>query len=272
MAIPEIGGSDLDAEEEFKRKLRDVLSRAIANFSLRFGEDKVLDHLGDALRASEDDVVKLVVPRAVNKWAPPTVAEKLNALIDGDPKAIQAIRAVGVSIANTLRPIAGNRFAELVHMKIEGPLNEAGIGCVTKGKIKSDLNKLFKRAQEEIEETEDGGGLEFKPDLDIVCYDKEKQKAFLIISCKTSFAERLMQTVSWSRYIALLRPKLDLSIYVVTAWEDLNNITQRARARMLDGAYKASFDVIEDEKVKRLSRIVPDIIALRNRTFGVGER
>ena len=118
-------------------------------------------------------------------------------LIEEEPEALEAIRAAGVSIANRLRPIAGNRFTSLVKEQIEKPLVDNGIGCATRGKIKKELAKLIEESNKKVNLSqgvdESLGG--YKPDIDIVCYDIETNKAFLIISCKTSLAERIMQTV-----------------------------------------------------------------------------
>ena len=97
---------------------------------------------------------------------------------------------------------------------------------------------------------------------------KAAKSPFLIISCKTSLAERLLQTISWSNFHKALKDTINVKIFVVTAWDTFNENTQRTRARGLDGAYAANEDVKEDDKVKRLSRIIPDIIKARDEIMG----
>jgi BsaWI restriction endonuclease type 2 len=257
---------DVDQEEEFKKDVEKVFGDTLNEGIRKFGQGNLLDHLGEILKGSEDKVVDLVVPRSVKKFATGKFAESLTRSLEENPGAPGQLRDIGVSIANTLRPLAGNRFTRLVRDQIEAPLKADGIRVATKGKIRKELNDAIDEAGEGADAAE---GAQLKPDLDIVCYDEDRQKAFLIISCKTTFAERLLQTVSWNTYIkALAKKGLDIKIFIVTAWEDLDNPTQRKRARVLDGAYVANTVVKEDDKVKRLSRIVADIIDARDEILG----
>jgi hypothetical protein len=66
--------------------------------------------LGEVLSSAEKSVVDIVVPRAIAKHADAGTAKDLMQLMKRHPDALEAIREVGVSIANSLRPIAGNRF------------------------------------------------------------------------------------------------------------------------------------------------------------------
>lgn len=256
---------DTDEESKFKKRINDIFEKALQEGTKRFGEN-LMDHLGEVLRNSEDAVVKHAVPRAVRKHASQRTAEVLLSLLREKPDVAGELRDIGVSIANTLRPLAGNRFTNLVKSQIEKPLMAEGIGCETKGKIKQKLNKILGAANKDLVATEGG---EFKPDIDIVCYDIATRTPFLIISCKTSLAERIMQTVSWNNHLELLtRQNINVKIFLVTAWDTFEESTQRARAYALEGAYAANTEVREDEKIKRLSKIVPDIVKLRDESIG----
>lgn len=257
---------DADEEEQFKKKIEKIFGDALDDGIKRFGRGELLDHLGEILKGSEDRVVDLVVLRSAKKYTSGKFGEKLAKLLEENPEGRGQLREVGVSIANTLRPLAGNRFTRLVRDQVEAPLKAEGIGVATKGRIRKELNDAIDEATENADASE---GAQLKPDLDIVCYDEDKQKAFLVISCKTTFAERLLQTVSWNAYIKALSKKgLNIRIFIATAWEDLDNPTQRKRARVLDGAYVANTVVTEDDKVKKLSSIVADIIKARNEILG----
>lgn len=257
-------------EEKYKKELEEVFERAFVEGLKKYPTtEALLDNLGSVLGRSEAEVVKLVVPRSIRKKADEKFAKKFLALIEEDPEAIEVIREVGVSIANTLRPIAGNRFTDFVKKSIEGPLGKAQIGCTTKGKMKSMLKERFNEATQKMREGQgENGGGELKPDIDIVCYDIQRERPFLIISCKTTLAERLLQTVSWANLIRAARERSDIRIFLVTAWDDFKEPTQRARAHALDGAYAANTNVVEDDKVKRLSRIIDDIIKARDEIVG----
>lgn len=256
-------------EKEYKRKLEEVFEKASKNASKKYpNNEDLLDNLGEILSSSELEVVKLVVPRSIRKKANERFAKKLLEMIEKDPEVAEALRDVGVSIANTLRPIAGNRFTDLVKRNIEDPLQRHGIGCTTKGEMKSKLKERFNEATKSMQSAEEEESSEFKPDIDIACYDIERQTPFLIISCKTTLAERLLQTVSWDNLIKAARETLKVRVFLATAWEDFEEPTQRARAHALDGAYAANTNVREDDKVKRLSRIIDDIIKARDEIVG----
>lgn len=228
----------------------------------KYGIDGVGVKLGEVLSSAEMSVVEQVVPRAIAKHADPDTARELMKLIKSHPKAIKAIRAVGVSIANSLRPYAGNRFTKMVSMVLDQQLKPHGIQCVTHGAIKQRTSKklIVKGA---------AGEQDLKPDIDIIAYDIASQKVFAIISCKTSLAERIMQTVRWKEALVNLPPAYrDVRVFLVTAWDDFENSTQRNRARTLDGAYACNENVREDDKIKRFDKCPADLIKLRNNLIG----
>jgi hypothetical protein len=57
-------------------------------------------------------------------------------------------------------------------------------------------------------------------------------------------------------------------VFLVTAWDDFENSTQRNRARTLDGAYACNENVREDDKIKRFDKCPADLIKLRNNLIG----
>ena len=52
-----------------------------------------------------------------------------------------------------------------------------------------------------------------------------------------------------------MKEALGLRIFLVTAWNDFENSTERVRASILDGEYGANANVREEGKIKRLSKI-----------------
>jgi hypothetical protein len=165
-------------------------------------------------------------------------------------------------VGDSLRPYAGNRFTWMVGAILKEQLRPHGIGCDTRGKIRQRFsrNLVVKTAGQEQD---------LKPDIDIVVYDRSTEKVSAIISCKTSLAERIMQTVRWKQARVILSAvSRNVPVFLVTAWEDFSNPTQRNRARELDGAYACNADVNEDDKIKRFDKCPKDLIELRDRVIG----
>lgn len=215
------------------------------------------DKLGILLRDSEKEAVAFTTPRAVKKWASKATAKKWEKVLK-DKKMIVELRNIGKSIANTLRPLAGHKFAQWVCRV----LNESFMfyklpfECVTKGEIKKAIaKKLVLKKKGKI--TQD-----FKPDIDIVVLKKVNKNKIpiAIISAKTTLAERVMQTINWGRYVKNLPKDVrHLRIYLVTAWENFRGGANRDRVQELDGVFVCNEDVLEYRKIRKFSKIIREL-------------
>jgi len=236
-------------ESEFKEVIR------------KFFDDKINDALGGAknplqigdvlsevLKNSDNDVVKIITPRAVRKWASARTFPKWQQMLK-DPQMIVELREIGKSIANTMRPLAGNNFASWVATILNKYLEQQDIPlrALTSGRVRNALAKEF------IHKAGRRGVRDYKPDIDIVLVRIDlNNKPVAIISAKTTLAERVMQTISWSRY-------LKIPILLVTAWETFESGTNRERVQELDGVYVCNTKVKEYGNIKRFSRIAEDL-------------
>ena len=236
-------------ESEFKEVIR------------KFFDDKINDALGGAknplqigdvlselLKNSDEDVVKIITPRAVRKWASARTFPKWQQILK-DPQMIVELREIGKSIANTMRPLAGNNFASWVATILNKYLEQQDIPlrALTSGKVRNALAKEF------IHKTGKRGVRDYKPDIDIVLVRIDlNNKPVAIISAKTTLAERIMQTISWSRY-------LKIPIFLVTAWETFESGTNRERVQELDGVYVCNTKIREYGNIKRFSKIAEDL-------------
>lgn len=236
---------DKNQESEFKDVIRKFFDNKIdsvlqkARYPLKVG-----DNLGEILKDSDGDVVKLITPRAVKKWASPRTLPKWEKILE-DPQMVTELREIGKSIANTMRPLAGNNFALWVAAILNKYFEQQKLPlhALTSGKIKSELSKEF------INKTGKRGVEDYQPDIDIVLVRIDlNNKPVVIISAKTTLAERIMQTISWSRY-------LKIPIMLVTAWETFESGTNRERVQELDGVYACNTKVQEYGKIKRFSKI-----------------
>ena len=100
-----------------------------------------------------------------------------------------------------------------------------------------------------------------KPDIDVVVYDTKSDKILAVISCKTTFRERLMQTISWKNYFLSSNDKdiKKIKVFVVTAWETLEDNTVRKRTSVLDGVYVTNKNVKVGGNIKKFDSIYEDI-------------
>lgn len=243
------------SEAEFKGFIDRLFDKVLEKNIQKYGIEKVGLHLGEILKGMDGEVVSKVVPRAIEKHTNGKVKNALLRLSRNEPDFIPQIRKVGVSVANSLRPIAGNRFTLMVARVLKPQLNALGLECVTSGSIKSRLNKA-------LVVKGDDGEVNLKPDIDIIVYKAgtSPEKVLAILSCKTTLAERLMQTVRWRESLnGLPKEYQGIKVFLVTAWETFENPTQRSRARQLDGAYCCSENISEDSKIKRFDRLVGDL-------------
>jgi hypothetical protein len=221
---------------------------------------EVGNRLGEILKELETDATKLVIPRAVRKWAKPEHLDLWNLILQ-DQSTLSELRSIGTSIANTMRPLAGNVFAHWV----AEVLNQAfecyslPLKCTTKGKIKAELSKnlTIKQGQEQVS---------LKPDMDMVIVHPAKakpkqQRALVIISAKTTLAERVLQTITWKRYMAQVPEEVrHIRVFLVTAWETFpENDINRQRVQELDGVYVCNMSVQPYGRIKPFSAIIADI-------------
>lgn len=253
-----------DLENEFKENINKLFEAKIKEcIESSVNAAEAGNNLAELLKSLENEIVKIVTPRAVKKWASAETLPLWEKFLEND-KMISELREIGKSIANSLRPFAGNRFATWVALVLSNCFMEEKLPlvAVTKGKIKQSLVKLFKEKQlSEPEEVQ-----EFKPDIDIVVArnDLDKVVPIVIISAKTTLAERVMQTISWQNHIQDRSDELkNLKLFLVTAWEtfDKNN-ANKYRVQQLDGVYVCNPDVQEFGKIKLFSKIIDDLKAL----------
>ncbi len=216
------------------------------------------DRLGDLLKALEKDAAKLVVPRAVRKWASVKNRSEWEKVLQ-DETMLSDLRAIGTSIANTMRPLAGNTFASWVSEVLNASFRhyELPMSCVTRGKIKKDLSRRLVIESEEQQ-------ISLKPDIDMVIVHVtggRQRVPLAIVSAKTTLAERVMQTINWKRYVTQLPEDVrNIKLYLVTAWEifpegDVN----RERVQELDGVYVCNTDFQQYGNIKPFSSLLEDL-------------
>lgn len=232
-------------ESEFKEIIKKFFDVKISD-ALRRAQNplQIGDGLADLLKNSDKDVVKIITPRAVRKWASTRTFPKWNQILK-DPQMLVELRAIGKSIANTMRPLAGNNFALWVAAILNKYFEKQNIPlqALTSGKVKNTIAKEF------IHKAGKRGVRDYKPDVDIVLVQTDlNNKPIAIISAKTTLAERIMQTISWSRY-------LKIPILLVTAWETFESGTNLERVQELDGVYVCNTKVKEYGNIKRFSKI-----------------
>jgi hypothetical protein len=244
-------------ENEFKDVIKHFFEDRIL-CALATNEDslKIGDNLASILKNSDEDVVRIITPRAIKKWASRETLPKWEKIIE-DKRMLIELRMIGKSIANTMRPLAGNNFAlwvaKLLNICFEK--NNIPIEAITSGQVIREINKSFiVKSENEI------GSKDYKPDIDIVLVRTESKEPIAIISAKTTLAERVMQTISWSRFIKNAPQKYNhLKIFLVTAWDTFESGTNKDRVQELDGVYVCNKEVKEYGKIKLFSRIVDDI-------------
>jgi len=236
-------------ENEFKKIIKkffdDKISDALEGTKnpLQIGDD-----LSGLLKNSDKDVVKIITPRAVRKWASARTFPKWHKILK-NPQMLIELREIGKSIANTMRPLAGNNFALWVAAILNRYFEQQNIPlkALTSGKVRNALAKEF------IHKVGKRCVRDYKPDIDIVLVRVDlDNKPIAIISAKTTLAERIMQTISWSRY-------LKIPILLVTAWETFEKGTNRERVQELDGVYACNMKVKEYGNIKLFSKIADDL-------------
>lgn len=249
-------------EKQWKQQIRQLfeskLEQALQNYSSPL---EVGDRLGDVLRELEVEAAKLVVPRSVHKHASPENLLRWADLLE-DPEMMLDLRKVSTSIANTMRPLAGNKFAEWIAQVLNIAFTQQDIPlyCATKGKIKQELTRRLVVTSMDGSQTQD-----YKPDIDIVAVNSNTDLPLAILSAKTTLAERVMQTINWKRYKDQRLPAelRNIKVYLVTAWEvfPAGNIN-RGRVQELDGTYVCNTTANFYGNIKPFSSIVEDLKTL----------
>jgi len=240
---------DKKQELEFKETIKRFFGDKIEQALHKTGDPlKVGDGLATLLKNSDEDVVRIITPRAVRKWASKKTLSKWEKIIK-DPQMVLELREIGKSIANTMRPLAGNNFATWVARILNAHFTKKQfpLKAVTSGSIKRDLSRKL------ITKSGKKGVRDYKPDIDIVLVRTDKgNDPLVIISAKTTLAERIMQTISWSRY-------LELPVYLVTAWDTFESGANKERVQELDGVYVCNKNVVEYGNIKLFSKIIKDL-------------
>ena len=130
------------------------------------------------------------------------------------------LRIIGRSIANGMRPLAGNNFTNWIASILKAYFisRKMPLRAWTSGPIKTGLSKGLVKKQVR------GKGIkDYRPDIDIVLVRTDKSnKPVAIISAKTTLAERVMQTINWFRYLKRgpMRYR-GIALLLVTAWKIL---------------------------------------------------
>lgn len=235
-------------EKEFKEGIGGYFTSKIDEL-LEKSENclEVGNNLGRILKNSDDDIVKMVTPRAVRKWASPDTLPLWEEILKNETMVFE-LRKIGRSIANSMRPLAGNNFAIWVSKVLNKSFEKEGIAfsSTTKGEVKTKLAELFKGGE--------------KPDTDIVIFRKESKEPIAIISAKTTLAERVMQTISWKSYFDKISELKDVKLFLVTAWETFEkDDANTKRVQQLDGVYVCNPEVKESGNIKIFSKILGDL-------------
>lgn len=247
-----------DQESEFKEIIRRFFNRKISRALKGSGNPLgVGDELAGILENSDEEVVKIITPRAVRKWASTATFPKWQKIIS-DPRMVSELRIIGRSIANTMRPLAGNNFALWVAkiLNVHFRSIKAPLAAITRGEVKRVLNQNL------VVKSKIGKGTrDYKPDIDIVLVRKDQNnKPVAIISAKTTLAERVMQTINWFRHIRSIPGKYRrIKMFLVTAWDTFKVGANRERVQELDGVYVCNKDVKEYGNIKLFSKIVKDL-------------
>lgn len=152
-------------EQQWKEQIAELFSRKLQEAFAQFSSPlEVGNRLGDVLKGVELEAVKLVVPRAVRKWASKENLPQWEAILKDETMLLE-LRAISTSVANTMRPLAGNTFAQWVTDVLNAIFQQQTLPlrCVTKGKVKGELSKGLV-----VRSATGGRTMDFKPDIDTV--------------------------------------------------------------------------------------------------------
>lgn len=248
-----------DDETDWKNQIENLFSKTFETELAKYSPLELGDNLFRVFKDTEIAAVKLVAPRAIRKWASKETSAKWQEIIK-DEEMLLEVRNIGKSIANTLRPLAGNKFALIVAKLLNSAFkeNKLSLICQTQGKEKKQLseNLILK------DETASSGIRDFKPDIDIVVSKvfSNNRIPIAIISAKTTLAERVMQTITWKRYIDQLPDAFSkMKFYLVTLWETFESGTNRERVQELDGVFVCNKNIQSYGKIKPFSMIIDEL-------------
>ncbi|MDL1897420.1 hypothetical protein FBQ82_14230 [Anaerolineae bacterium CFX7] len=245
-----------EQEARWKSQIENLFAEKLQAAYAHYGDPlEVGNHLGEILPSVELDAVKLVVPRAARKWASSENRELWESIISDETKLLE-LRAIGTSVANTLRPLAGNTFAQWVADVLNTSFQTRALPltCQTSGQIKKQLSKSL------VIKTR-GQSADYKPDIDVVVVNMQTGKPVAILSAKTTLAERVLQTITWKRYRDQLPKQVRaIRIFLVTAWETFEtDSANRSRVQELDGVYVCNANANFQDHIKPFSALIQDL-------------
>ena len=249
-------------EKQWQQQIRQLFEAKLEQALQTYNSPlEVGNRLGDVLRELEVEAAKLVVPRSVWKQASPENLLRWEDLLK-DEEMLLDLRKVSTSIANTMRPLAGNKFAEWIAKVLNIAFTQLDIPlyCITKGRIKQELTQRLVVTSIDGSQKQD-----YKPDIDIVVVNSKTDSPLAILSAKTTLAERVMQTINWKRYKdQLLTTDLRyIRVYLITAWEVFPaGSVNRDRVQELDGTYVCNTQATFYGNIKPFSSIIEDLRAL----------
>jgi hypothetical protein len=243
-----------ELEKEFKETIKTYFDDKISGVLDTQNALEIGNNLAELLKSSEEDIVKIITPRAVKKWASPETLPLWEKFLENEQMILE-LREIGKSIANSMRPLAGNNFAIWVTKVLNKAFEKENLplNAATTGEAKKALNKAIDEFAKDNKS--------FKPDIDIVVVNSPKSAVIAIVSAKTTLAERVMQTISWHNYLQTLPAEIqNVKLFLVTAWEtfEKDNVN-RERVQQLDGVYVCNPNVQEYGKIKQFSKIVDDL-------------
>ena len=250
---------DWDNEQEkiFKKEIKNFFDFRINHYLEKSNNPLLVgDELANILKSGDSEVVKIITPRAVKKWASPQTISKWLEIIK-NPVMLSELRTIGKSIANTMRPLAGNNFSLWVASILNSYFKQQKLPleALTSGPIKIKIGKSLV-----IQTKENQGILDYRPDIDIVLVRTDKENyPVAIISAKTTLAERVMQTITWSRFLKNVPEYTKMKMFLVTAWDTFDSGTNIERVQELDGIYVCNKNVKESRKIKLFSKIGTDL-------------
>ena len=172
-------------EKQWKQRIRQLFEVKLEQALETYGSPlEVGNRLGEVLRELEVEAAKLVVPRSVRKHALPENLLRWDDFLKEEDMLLD-LRKVSTSIANTMRPLAGNKFAEWITkvLNIAFTQQDIPLYCVTKGKIKQGLTQRLVVTSTDGSQTQD-----YKPDIDIVAVNSNTDSPVAILSAKTTLA------------------------------------------------------------------------------------
>lgn len=251
----------LKSEQTHKKELRDFFNQKLDVFIRKASNPlKVGDELASMLKNSEEEVAQKIIPRAVEKWASVKTRPKWRKIISDKTMAVE-LRIIGRSIANSMRPLAGNNFTNWIAniLNVYFSSRKIPLHAWTSGPIKTDLSRGLVHKQ-----MRGKGVKDYRPDIDIVLVRTDKgNKPVAIISAKTTLAERVMQTINWFQYLKRGPARYrGIKLFLVTAWENFESGVNKERVQELDGVYMCDKNFKEYGKIKRFSQIVKVIKTL----------